>query len=133
MNVYTDTSGIYAVLDADDSNHAAACKEWQTLLSNGAVLVCTNYVLVETFALIQGRLGLAALKAFQEDVSPVLSIQWMDHESHQAAVASVLAANRRDLSLVDCSSFYMMRKLSVKKAFTFDRHFAEQGFEVVPK
>jgi uncharacterized protein len=130
--VYADTSAIYAIFDGDDVNHSAAKGEWQRLLSGEATIICSNYVMVEAFALIQGRLGLEALKCFQDDVSPMLSMQWIDRESHEAAVAAVLTANRRELSLVDCSSFYLMRKMSIKKAFAFDKHFREQGFEVLP-
>jgi predicted nucleic acid-binding protein len=33
---------------------------------------------------------------------------------------------------VDCTSFEMMRELGIHNAFTFDRHFAEQGFTCLP-
>jgi predicted nucleic acid-binding protein len=36
---------------------------------------------------------------------------------------------RRHLTLVDCASFESMRRLTVRRAFAFDRHFEEQGFE----
>jgi hypothetical protein len=39
----------------------------------------------------------------------------------------ILAANRRQLSLVDCASFAAMRQSGFKNAFVFDRHFLEQG------
>jgi len=34
---------------------------------------------------------------------------------------------------VDCISFEVMRGLGITTAFTFDRHFAEMGFEVLPQ
>jgi predicted nucleic acid-binding protein len=46
--------------------------------------------------------------------------------------SALLTANRRQLSLVDCVSFEMMRRLGIKTAFTYDRHFSEQGFECLP-
>jgi predicted nucleic acid-binding protein len=33
---------------------------------------------------------------------------------------------------VDCVSFEVMRRLGIRRAFTLDEHFREQGFEVVP-
>ncbi len=30
------------------------------------------------------------------------------------------------------SSFKIMRDLEIDRAFTFDRHFKEQGFEILP-
>jgi len=68
---------------------------------------------------------------FREDVYSILKIFWVDAPVHESAVDAVLSANRRELSLVDCVSFLVMRKRGLKKVFTFDRHFAEQGFEVL--
>jgi predicted nucleic acid-binding protein len=44
----------------------------------------------------------------------------------------MLSAGRRDVSLVDYTSFHVMRVGSIRKAFTFDPHFSEQGFTPVP-
>jgi predicted nucleic acid-binding protein len=41
-------------------------------------------------------------------------------------------ANRRQLSLVDYTGFETMRHLGIEKVFTFDEHFREQGFELIP-
>ena len=40
--------------------------------------------------------------------------------------------NRRHLSLVDVSAFATMRRMGANQVFTFDQHFAEEGFEVFP-
>ena len=55
MTVFVDTSAFYAVLDRDDANHAAAEEAWRALLGEPATLLTTNYVLVETAALLQRR------------------------------------------------------------------------------
>ncbi len=133
MIVYIDTSALYAVLDADDENHERAKRVWTDLITQGAQLVCSNYVLVETFALVQHRLGVEALRTLQEDVLPILHVEWVDESSHRAGVTAVLTAARRRLSLVDCVSFEMMRQLGIKVAFAFDPHFAEQGFQCIPE
>ena len=132
MSVFVDTSALYAVLDRDDEFHAAARESWIRLLSAGESLVTSNYVVVECFALVQHRLGMDAVRVFNDDILPVLSVLWMMEESHSSAAQAVLAAGRRDLSLVDCSSFLLMRQAGIRNAFAFDRHFAEQGFEVQP-
>jgi len=132
MSVFVDTSALFAVLDADDQNHEQANQAWTSLLTQEIELVCTNYVLVEIFALVQHRLGMEAARVLQEDVVPVLRVEWVDESAHYASVAALLIAARRQLSLVDCVSFDAMRRLGIKTAFTFDRHFIEQGFEHVP-
>ena len=130
--VFIDTSALLAIMDADDSNHGRAKERWKDILNGESSPVCSNYILVETFALIQHRLGMEAVRAFQEDIIPVLTIEWVGEELHQAGIMGVLAASRKGLSLVDCTSFAVMRNLGIKSAFAFDRHFREQGFECVP-
>lgn len=130
---FVDTSAFYAVLDADDKNHARACPVWEELVGTGAVMVTTSYVLVETSALLQHRLGIEAVQAFQEDIYPLLNIEWLGAETHEAGMAAVLTARRKNLSLVDCVSFDVMRRRGLGCAFTFDAHFAEQGFECIPE
>jgi len=132
VKVFLDTSALYAVLDHNDANHLPAREWWMGCLGGTDVLVISNYILVECSALIQHRLGMDALRALTDEVIPALEIEWVLPDDHHTATAAVLAANRRNLSLVDCSSFAVMRRLGVRHAFTFDRHFAEQGFEVVP-
>lgn len=133
MMVFVDTSALYAVLDADDRRHAQAREAWADLLTGQTPLVCTNYVLVETFALTQSRLGMDAVRTLQEDIVPVLQVTWIDEARHERAVSAVLTADRRQLSLVDCASFNAMRELGIKTAFAFDDHFAEQGFDCIPE
>jgi predicted nucleic acid-binding protein len=132
MSLFVDTSAFFAVLDANDENHVAARHMWEDLLTQEVVLVCSNYVLVETLALVQRRLGIPAVRVFQEDIMPMLNVEWVDESLHQVGIASVLAAARRRLSLVDCVSFEIMRRLGIKTAFVFDHHFEEQGFECLP-
>jgi predicted nucleic acid-binding protein len=130
--VYLDTSALYAVFDADDRAHEAAARAWEELLGGEASLHTGSYVLVETTALLQRRLGIAAVDAFTTFVLPWVRITWIDESLHAQAVSGLLAAGRRDLTLVDCAGFVLMRRLGLRTAFTLDRHFAEQGFEVLP-
>ncbi len=131
MSVFVDTSALLAVLDADDGFHPAARQIWTDLLQRAEDLYCTSYVLIECFALVQHRLGMAAVRILVEDVLPVIRVQWIAPEDHAVGVSALLTAGRRDLSLVDCVSFHTMRQLSVSDAFTFDQDFAEQGFRML--
>lgn len=128
MTVFVDTSAFYAVVDRDDDNHDSAKAIWGRLLSSQAVLLTNNYVLLETCALLQHRLGVVALRAFQQDAVPLLNIDWISAQRHHGAVQAALAAQRRRLSVVDWASFQTMREHGVDVAFCFDEHFREQGF-----
>ena len=131
--MFLDTSALYAVLDSDEDNHARAARFWAKIVDGEEGLATSNYIVVESVALIQRRLGMPAVRAFTTDLLPMLSLLTISAEQHAVAVAAMLAANRRDLSLVDCSTFELMRRAGETRVFTFDGHFRQHGFEVVPR
>lgn len=131
MTTFIDTSALLAVLDADAEQHARASRVWRELVEGDGPRLTTSYVLVETFALAQARLGLDATRTLDADVVPILLVTWVDEALHRAAMTALLTARRRDLSLVDCVSFEAMRRNGVTRAFAFDRHFRQQGFSVI--
>ncbi|MDP2915054.1 MAG: PIN domain-containing protein [Candidatus Aminicenantes bacterium] len=131
MNIFIDTSAFFAVLDKRDRNHSAADRIWQRIITTGDVLLSHNYVLVEISALLQHRLGLEAVRTFEEDFVPLLNVLWIEEQTHRSAVSALLAASRRSLSLVDCASFEVMRAAGIRTAFVFDSDFKAQGFEVL--
>ena len=69
--IFVDTSALYSLLDRNDANHTAASELWRHLLADDEHLVTSNYVLVETAALVQGRLGMAAARDFHESIAPI--------------------------------------------------------------
>lgn len=132
MTVFLDTSGLYAVFDRDDANHAKAKDVWVEWLREPAVLLTNNYVLLETSALLQHRIGMTAVRALHEEVMPLIQVDWVSEQQHRSGMEAMLTAARRKLSLVDCVSFQTMRNRGVHTAFCFDAHFREQGFATKP-
>ena len=132
MTVFADTSALYTLLDRADANHKQAVSAWSSLLNRDERVFTSNYVLVESFALTQNRLGMDAVRLLQEDILPVIGIHFVDREVHRSGISAMLSAGRRNLGFVDCVSFEIMRTLGIKTAFTFGPHFKEQGFTVIP-
>lgn len=130
--IYIDTSAFLALVHSDDLNHDQAMQTWKKLIEDEQQLVTNNYVLVESIALIQRRVGLRAVSILHNDILPFVEIDWLNEELHNAIVQAVLKANRRQISLVDSSSFDTMRRYEVQIAFAFDSHFPDQGFDVIP-
>lgn len=129
--VFVDTSAFLALLIANDEAHESAKAVFATLQTRRARLVTTSYVLVETYALLGRRLGTAAVRAFREDFAPLLEVVWVDRELHEAALDELLERAARTLSLVDATSFVVMRRRRIEEAFVFDRHFTQAGFTLV--
>ena len=132
MSLFVDTSALFAFLDADQPRHAEVIDAWERAVMEERRLFTSNYILVESFALVQRRLGLEPVRALADILVPMLRPLWIDDELHAAAVAALFAAGRRKLSLVDCTSFELMRRHGLTEAFALDDDFARQGFRLVP-
>lgn len=91
-----------------------------------------NYVLVEAVALVHRRLGPGAVRDLTEGLLRPARVVWIESEMHSSALTALLAAGRRGVSLVDHTSFLVMRREGISTAFAIDRDFNEEGFETVP-
>ena len=132
MIIFVDTSALYALMDADDRNHERARAAWAQWLDQPVQFLTTNYVLLESLALIQHRLGVEAARQFQEDLTPILLVHWVDADLHSVALKMMLAIGRRNLSLVDCTNVELMRRLGHQTIFAFDQHYTEQRLTQLP-
>jgi len=133
MNILIDTAAFLAVLNANDQFHPAAKQSWNEMLASDSTLISSNYIILETTALLQHRFGIEAVRLFETDVLPIIEIIWIEEIVHKQGISALLAANRRDLSLVDCTSFEIMRHIGLDTVFTFDPHYREQGFSLIPE
>ncbi len=50
-----------------------------------------------SFALVQHRLGMEAVKAFNDDVLPLIDVEYIDESIHTAAVSALLVASRKKI------------------------------------
>ena len=130
--ILVDTSAFYALMDGEDAYHVRAVEWWEKEQLCEGYLGTTNYIVLETMTLLQARLGMPAVRTFRDAVLPVMRQEWIDEETHGRSVSAFTGGERRGPSLVDFSSFETMRRLGVRSAFTFDRHFRQYGFETVP-
>ncbi len=84
--------------------------------------------ILKTYRIALGRQPVGhKIRAFQEDIVPLLNTEFVDSVTHKSGVSALLAASRRKLSLVYCVSFEVIRTLGIKNVFAFDTHFSEQG------
>ena len=133
MSVFADTSAFYALLVRTDSSHDAVRKAFARLLRDGRPLWTTAFVVVETMALLQHRIGLAAARDFDEDVLPVVQVRWVDEPLYRLGTDRLWREDRRHVSLVDSVSFEFMRIEGLSAALAIDPHFREAGFDVLPR
>ena len=125
--IFLDTSAIYALADKADPHHVTAHDKFENALRSREQLLLHNYIILESTALLQARLGLPAALLFLKDAK-AFEVAWVDSVMHEEAAQELERLGKRGISLVDCASFIVMRQRDVRRAFAFDPYFQEQGF-----
>jgi predicted nucleic acid-binding protein len=124
-------SGVFlALLDVDDANHERAVTVAKKLGSEQRISIITNYVEVETHALLLRRLGRAA--ALQWLTSAEMDVARATPEDELRAKEILVRHPDKDWSLCDAISFSVAERRGIRTAFSFDRHFRQYGrFEIL--
>jgi predicted nucleic acid-binding protein len=132
VSVFVDTSAFYALLVRTDEAHAGVRAAFQRVLDQRRPLRTTSFVIVETMALLQHRVGLPAAKDFDEDVLPAVRVEWVGEPLYRRGVDRLGREDRRQLSLVDCVSLEFMLEEGLTTALAVDEHFTDAGFQTAP-
>lgn len=127
--IFVDTSALYALVDRADRFHADAKRTFETLASEERIT--HSYVIVESVAITQRRLGENAVRRLLQELVPALTVISVDEGTHAAGVAALLAALPTQASLIDFVSFEVMRERGISRVFAFDDDFRSAGFEAV--
>lgn len=130
--VFVDTSALFGLLVGTDQYHFQARAQIAAFQGEPVNLVTSSAVLFETVSLLQARTGLEVVRAFRAGVEPLLTVIWVEPEIYRSALSSLLAADRKTVSLTDWVSFEISRQRGIRRVFTFDADFAREGFELVP-
>ena len=131
VSALVDTSALYELLDRSAPSHADVLAAWTSLAREGR-LVTHDRVVTESSALVQRRLGMPAARVLHRELLPPVRIVDLSQRITDRATERWLAADRRQLSLVDVTSFVVMEELGITLALALDDDFAQQGFEVAP-
>ena len=128
--VFVDTSGFYAALNGDDPYHRKARELLVRSEAEGWRLITSNYVVQESWALIQTRLGWEAVEAWHRALLTRTEIVWVDEDLHRLGAARCRQAGERRLSLTDCVSFEVMHREGAREFIGDDEHFVDEGFSL---
>lgn len=123
--VLWDSTAILALLDADDADHARAVAVARQIASEARPSFVTNYIEVETHALLLRKLGRTIARQWLLTGGlPV--VRALPSEEERAK--EILARHSdKDWTLCDAISFAVLDARHVARAFTFDHHFRQYG------
>jgi predicted nucleic acid-binding protein len=121
MSLFVDTSIWYAAADSSDASNSLA----KGILSGGEPLVTSDHVLIETWTLIRHRIGRRAAERFWQGLREgVATIETVGPADLEAAWQTGSSYRDQDFSIVDRTSFAVMRRLGIERAASLDDHFA---------
>jgi predicted nucleic acid-binding protein len=124
-SILWDSSAILALLDADDRNHRRARRVLERIQKESRPCFLTNYVEVESHALLLRRLGrVAAREWLLRGGLPVVRAS-VEEESRAREI--IARYDDKDWSLCDAISFALMERRRPAGAFAFDEHFHQYG------
>ena len=121
MSLFVDTSMWYAAVDSSDPSNSRA----KAILAAGELLVTSDHVLIESWTLIRHRISRHAAERFWEGLrNGVASVEPVGVADLEAAWQIGAAYPDQDFSIVDRTSFAVMRRLGIERAASLDDDFA---------
>jgi len=121
MSLFVDTSIWYAAADSSDHSNARA----KTILKSGETLVTSDHVLIETWTLLHHKLDRKAAEQFWEGLrSGIAVIEAVTLADLEVAWDIGVFWRDQDFSIVDRTSFAVMRRLGINQVASLDAHFA---------
>ncbi len=131
--VFLDTNGLIAILNADDDLHAEAVRLLRLIESDHRPLVTTDWVLAETG---NGLARVSCRRNFARAVDAFVAasgneVVRVDIHTFHEALALYDTARDKTSGLIDCASFVVMQRRQIRDALTSDRHFSQAGFDIM--
>ena len=131
--IFIDTGAWFALLAEDDEDHHAAVT-WRRA-NKKKRLVTTDYVVAELLNLMNARRQKQRVKKVVSELrgKRQASLERVQEEDFEKALDMFQERQDKRWSFTDCVSLVVMRRLGVKIAFAFDKHFRQFGtITVVP-
>ena len=132
MRLFVDTSAWLALNDRNDQYHNKATAKSAEIKRQKIELITSEYIIDESITLIRYRVSHKAAVIFGDSLinSSIVRIIDVTGEDRIKAWEMFKKYEDKEISFTDCVSFVLMKNLKLHKAFTFDEHFKQTGFEI---
>lgn len=124
--VMVDTSAVYALLDRSDANHERAVALLKKMKGAGCNVILTNFIVAEAHALILAKLGRDLARSWLKGLC--WPVERVTAEDEERAREIIYTYEDKTFSYTDATTFAVMERMGIKRAFAFDKHFAQFGF-----
>lgn len=135
--IFVDTSAFLALVNEKDQNHNAAVGFLEDVKNGKArirKIMTSDYIIDETLTRIRYAVGHREAVEWGKDIlaSKVVEKSEVGKEIFELAWEIFETYEDKKLSFTDCTSFALMKKRSIEKAFSFDEDFERMGFRLFP-
>ncbi len=130
--IFIDTAGWASLFVQTEPYHHVTRAWFEQWLEPGAMMVTTNYILIELVSLFTSPLRVPRPRQIQyiEAIKAASYITVIHIDADLDAAAWALLKTRLDKkwSIVDAASFVVMTRQNITQALTTDHHFEQAGF-----
>ena len=135
LRYFVDTGAFYAGKDTSDQHYDQANIFMEKVRRSAySDLITSNFIIDETITLIRMKLGHNAAVKFGRQIreSSIVSVINVNENIEDKAWKIFEKYSDKDFSFTDCTSFAIVEIEKIRNVFTFDKHFAQCGFDIVP-
>lgn len=133
ISVFVDSGAWIALAIEQDPSHEQAMEKWLALSESGSRYFTSVPVILETFTFLERNTDLQTALLWKDELAKLSRLDVWE------CPLGVLKESwkwfdRKDLfklSAVDATSFTLMVRHKVKRAFTFDAHFSTAAFYII--
>jgi predicted nucleic acid-binding protein len=135
--IFVDTSAFLALVNEKDTNHTDAI-HFLEKIKDGRIkirkIITSDYIIDETLTRIRYSVGHQEAVEWGKDIlaSNVVERLEVGIEMFELAWELFQTYDDKKLSFTDCTSFAIMKKKGIEKAFSFDEDFERIGFIQLP-
>ena len=132
MLIFVDSSAFTGLYNPDDVHADYALAISEQLKQGNHKLTTSSYIGSESLTGISQRAGKRRAVAFGEYIfGGSIPVVHIDKSLEQKSYKKFLTVTNKNISFVDCSCFVICDDLGITNVFTFDKHFAKQGFTLL--
>jgi len=132
LRIFSDSSAWLALHDRNDKYHQDAVGKSLQIKERKITIVTSDYILDESITLILFRTSHSSAVLFGESImaSKIIELINIDMAYFRKAMKYFKKFHDKQYSFTDCTSYVLMQELKILRAFTFDNHFRQMGFQI---
>lgn len=131
--VFVDSGAWIALALTRDPLHGRAREVWGVLLDHGSRLFTSVPIVLETFTFLDRNADRDVALAWKRSLDDLETLEVLECGLKDLERCWTWFARRdlHTLSAVDATSFAIMKRAKIGRAFAFDHHFAAVGFRMI--